>query len=342
MTPDPAEGDRLLGAPHPRERAEFIGHADIEAELLSAWRSGRFPHALLLGGPEGVGKATLAYRLARFVLAGGDANAETLKIDTDHPVFHQVAALSHPDLLALRRLPSDEGKALSKFIRVDDMRRVTSFLGSTAAYGGWRVCIVDAAEDMNRESANAILKLLEEPPGRSLFILVSHAPGRLLPTIRSRCRRIEMNALSLQSVGEALNSLGEELPDIQSGDVPGAVEASQGSVRRALSFLLEGGESLDVLTRTRALLGQLPNIDSASIAALGDKLRGDNLEVFSEAVTDWLAAAATGDGTPARLARYAEAWENVRRATAAAETYNLDRKPLAFQVFAVLADATRE
>jgi DNA polymerase-3 subunit delta' len=338
---DPVEGDRLLGAPHPRERFDLIGHADIEAELLAAWQANRLPHAILLGGPQGIGKATLAYRLTRFVLAGGGKDAKDLSLAKDDPISRQVAALSHPDMLVLRRVKEEDKKAISQVIRVEDTRRITSFFGSTSAYGGWRVCIVDAVEDMNAASANAILKLLEEPPARSLFILVSHTPGRLLPTIRSRCRRMAVKPLTNGEVAHALSSLAHDLPDLDQTQIANASESSQGSVGRALSLLLGGEDGLEILQMTHGILAKLPDIESASIAALGDKLRGDNLGVFAEAVEDWLAAAATADGEPARLARFAEAWDKVRRATATAEIYNLDRKPLVFQVFTMLSEAAR-
>ncbi len=341
MISDAIEGDRLAGAPHPRERFDLVGHGETETDLLSAWQANRLPHAILLGGPQGIGKATLAYRLTRFLFAGGKRDAKNLSVAEDHPVARQVAALSHPDLLVLRRVKEEDKKAISQVIRVEDTRRITSFFGSTSAYGGWRICIVDAVEDMNAASANVLLKLLEEPPARSLFLLISHTPGRLLPTIRSRCRRITMKPLSGSDVAQALASLARDLPDLDQAQFASAAEASQGSVGRALSLLLGGEDGLEILEMTRAMLGKLPNVESASVAALGDKLRGDNLGVFSEAVEDWLAEAATGDGDPARLAQFAEAWDKVRRATATAEIYNLDRKPLVFQVFTMLSEAAR-
>ncbi|MBS4084691.1 MAG: DNA polymerase III subunit delta' [Rhizobiales bacterium] len=341
MISDPVEGDRLLGAPHPRERFDFFGHADAEAELLAAWQAERLPHAILLGGPQGIGKATLAYRFTRFVLSGGNSTARDLSVAADHPTSRQVASLSHPDLLVLRRVKEEDKKAISQVIRVEDTRRITSFFGSTSAYGGWRVCIVDAVEEMNAASANAILKLLEEPPARSLFLLISHTPGRLLPTIRSRCRRLAMKALAPGEVAQALASLSQSIPELDQAQFASAAEASQGSVGRALSLLFGGEDGLEVMHLTRELLARLPAVESASIAALGDKLRGDNLGVFAEAVEDWLADAATGDGPAERLARFAEAWDKVRRATATAEIYNLDRKPLVFQVFTMLSEAAR-
>ncbi len=341
MISDPIEGDRLAGAPHPRERFDLVGHAATERELLAAWQANRLPHALLLGGPQGIGKATLAYRLTRFVLAGGRSGANDLAMPEDHPISRQVASLSHPDLLVLRRVKEEDKKTMSQVIRVEDTRRITSFFGSTSAYGGWRICIVDAVEEMNAASANAILKLLEEPPARALFILISHTPGRLLPTIRSRCRRLTMKPLSAGEVTQTLRSLNDSLPELDRMQFDSAAEASQGSVGRALSLLLGGESGIEILEMTRQILARLPSIESSSIAALGDKLRGDNLGIFAEAVEDWLAAAATGDGEPARLAQFAEAWEKVRRATATAEIYNLDRKPLVFQVFTMLSEAAR-
>ncbi len=341
MISDPVEGDRLAGSPHPRERFDLVGHKDVEEALLTAWKANRLPHAILLGGPQGIGKATLAYRLTRFVLSGGSENASDLSVSPDHPVSRQVASLSHPDLLVLRRVKGEEQKNISQVIRVEDTRRITSFFGSTSAYGGWRVCIVDAVEEMNAASSNAILKLLEEPPARSLFILISHTPGRLLPTIRSRCRRIDMKALASGEVSQALAALAADLPELDQSQIESAAEAGQGSVGRALSLLLGGEDGLEVLQLTREMLAKLPSVESGSVAALGDKLRGDNLGVFAEAVEDWLADAATGDGEPARLAQFAEAWDKVRRATATAEIYNLDRKPLVFQVFTMLSQAAR-
>ena len=194
------EGDRLKGSPHPREQTKFFGHAAAEAEVLAAWNRGRFPHALLLGGPEGIGKATLAYRIARFLLAAPKSGATSLEIPADHPVSRQVAALSHPDLIALRRIASEEGKKPPSEISVDEVRRAISFFGSTAAMGGWRIAIVDSVDELNKNGTNALLKVLEEPPAHSLFLLISHAPGRLIATIRSRCQKISL--LSLIHISE--------------------------------------------------------------------------------------------------------------------------------------------
>jgi DNA polymerase-3 subunit delta' len=343
---DTEESDRLEGAPHPRERNTLIGHDAAEAATLAAWQAGRLPHAILIGGPEGIGKATLAWRIARFVLANprpGAAGAEpqSLAVDPEHQASRQVRALAHPDLLLLRRVPNEQTRKLYSEIRVDDIRRTISFFGSTAAYGGWRVCILDCAENLNRFGANALLKILEEPPSQSLLLIVSHAPGRLLPTIRSRCRRLYLRPLAVEDVERTLAGLAGEIADLPREKFAEAARACGGSVRRALELLL--GEWLEVRNLTAELLARLPATDGMSLHTLGERIqREQGLSIFAETVGDWLAAAATDRAKPpARLARFAETWEKVRRAAVETEVHNLDRKPLVFQVFSMLAEATR-
>ena len=337
------EADRLNGAPAPREQPRLVGHAEARSLVREAWDAGKLPHALLLGGPEGVGKATFAYQVARFVLSGGNAPADSLDIDPAHPVFRQVAALAHPDLLVLRRTPNDNGR-LPTFIPAETVRRVRSFFGSTAALGGWRVCIVDTLDEVNAQGANALLKTLEEPPDRSLFLLVSHAPGRLLPTIRSRCRMVPLRALSSAEVESALGNLATSMPDLERERFGEAANASEGSVRAALTLL--SGEGLAVRRSTTALLGTLPNIDQKALHALGDSLQGDRsnaLESFVSAVETWISDHATGrrHSPDLRLARLPEVWDKVRRAAIDADVYNLDRKTLVFRIFATLSEAVR-
>ena len=173
----------------PRETAALFGHDEAEQALLTSYQSGRVPHAWLIGGPPGIGKATLAYRFARFVLAHPDSaapevqNAASLALDPAHPVARRIAAQAQGDLLVLERVVNEQTGKLYTVIRVDDVRRTVSFFGSTAGEGGWRIAIVDSVDDLQREGANALLKVLEEPPERAHLLLVSHAPGRELPTI---------------------------------------------------------------------------------------------------------------------------------------------------------------
>src|SRR6201985_1713863 len=194
-----------ISVAHPRETAAFFGHREAETALLQAYRSGRIPHAWLIGGAQGIGKATLAYRMARFVLAHRDPgtaavqDAETLWISPDDPVARHIAAGAHGGLLALERSLNDKG-VLRTVITVDETRETISFFGSTAAVEGWRVCIVDTVDELNPNAANALLKIVEEPPQQSLFLLVSHAPARVLPTIQSRWRKLLLRPLSTEDV----------------------------------------------------------------------------------------------------------------------------------------------
>jgi DNA polymerase-3 subunit delta' len=335
------EGDRLAGAPHPRERTSLVGHAEVEAEILAAWNAERLPHAFLIGGQEGIGKATLAYRIARFVLSNPKPSAKTLNLPADHPVSRQIAVLSHPDLLVLRRLATEEGKKPPTEISAEEARRPIKFFGTTAAYGGYRVCIVDSLDELNKHGANSLLKVLEEPPARSLFLLISHSFGRLLPTIRSRCQKISLRPLSTEQVTQAIKEIAVEMEELPLTKIDDAAKASGGSVRHALGLLL--GDGLEVRSLTEKLLAQLPETDGDGMQKLGDQLRGDGeFSVFTETVEDWLAMAATrSNAPPARLARFAETWENVRRAAIETDAYGLDRKPLVFQVFSMLAEATQ-
>jgi len=331
----------------PRETMSLFGHRDAELNLLNAYRSGRIPHAWLIGGAQGIGKATLAYRLARFVLANSDPNAPvvqkatTLTVDSDHQVAHRIAAQAQCDLLVLERVINEQTGKLYTVIRVDDVRRSVSFFGSTAGEGGWRIAIVDAMDDMQREGANALLKVLEEPPRRTLLILVSHAPGRELPTVRSRCRRLLLRPLGAADVSRAIAAATGLSP--QDSKVMAAAAASDGSVGRALRFL--DGPALALRQRVLDLFAQLPDPDPRALHALGDALGGSEpqtLHAFMDLVNGWLSARLDDDTKlPSRIARVAQTWEKVNRAARDVETYNLERKPLIFSVFGLLAEAAR-
>lgn len=333
--------------PHPRETAVLHGHREAEQALLAAYRGGRPAHAWLIGGPRGIGKATLAYRMARFVLAHPDpAAAEvqaatSLAVDPGHRVARRISAEAQNDLLALERTESDTG-TLRTVITVEQVRRTVGFFGATAGEGGWRVCLVDSADELKfPEASNALLKVLEEPPARCLFLLVSHAPGRLLPTIRSRCRTLMLRPLATADVVEAAAAAGGLDPADPA--LAQAAAASDGSVARALA--LSGGPLMAVRERVLALLAKLPEGDPRALHALGDTLdRADKeaFETFTETVRDWLSARLDREPRePAALMPVAELWERVNRATRDAEVFNLDRKPLVFQVFGWLAEAAR-
>jgi len=331
----------------PRETTALFGHDEAERALLEAYKGGRIPHAWLIGGPPGIGKATLAFRLARFVMAHPDPraaetqSADSLAIDPESPVARRIAAQAQGDLLVLERSINEQTGKLYTVIRVDDVRRTASFFGSTAGEGGWRIAIVDAVDDLQREGANALLKVLEEPPKRSLLLLISHAPGRELPTIRSRCRRLLLRPLETEDVGRALAAATGRDPS--EADVRRAAEASEGSVGRALGLL--DASALALRQRVLELFAQLPNPDPRALHALGEAISGSDprtLEAFMDLVNGWLSAqlAETSRGR-AQMARVAETWEKVNRAAREAEIYNLERKPLVFSVFGALAEAAR-
>lgn len=328
--------------PHPRQTLSLYGHAEAERAFLDAYRAGRMPHAWLIGGPRGIGKATLAYRMARFVFAHPDADtardATSLSLPPDHPAVHRVAAQGHSDLLALERTEGDNGK-LRTVIAVEQVRRTVSFFGSTAGEGGWRVCIVDSADELNPAGANALLKILEEPPEKSLLLVVTHAPGRLLPTIRSRCRRLALRPLQQGDVARAVaDALGR---DAAEPDIKTAALAADGSVARAIELL--GGGALQVRERVNVLLAALPAVDPRGLHALGDALGRDEsaLAAFVDAVRDWLSARLIAPAEPARLARFADVWDQLNRAARDTEIFHLERKPFVFNVFGWLAEASR-
>ncbi|MGA2894078.1 MAG: DNA polymerase III subunit delta' [Xanthobacteraceae bacterium] len=340
---DDADDDEV---PHPRATSGLFGHAAAEATLLAAYRSGRVPHAFLIAGPKGIGKATLAYRMARFVLAhpdpaGREAQAATsLTVAANHPVARRIAAQAQPDLLIVERTLNDKG-VLHKQIAVEDIRRTVAFFGSTAGEGGWRVAIVDAVDELNRSGANALLKVLEEPPQRTLLFLVSHSASRVPATLRSRCRILTLRPLAETEVAAAVaaaTGVSADDPNIVT-----AAAAADGSVSRALALLDEG--ALALRRQALDLLDRLPALDTRALHALGEALAGTDpqpLAAFVDTVNVWLSLRLDREPTAlARLALLAEAWQRVNSAARDAETYNLERKPFVFNVFGLLAEATR-
>src|SRR5258707_9151087 len=316
---------------HPRETTDLLGHRAAETALLDAYRSDRIPHAWLIGGAQGIGKATLAYRMARFVLAHRNPlapsvqRAETLAVDPSEPVARQIAAEAHGGLMVLERGLNDRG-VLRTVITVDETRETISFFGSTAAVEGWRVCIVDTVDELNPNAANALLKILEEPPRQSLFLLVSHAPARALPTILSRCRKLPLRPLSSEDViRAAARATDREIDDPALSE---AAAASEGSVARALTLL--GGDALKLQQRTAALLATLPRVDPRELHALGDSLGISDrvaLAAFIDGVERWVSERLHADEANAnanlpRLARLAEGWEKIARAAPDTADYN--------------------
>jgi DNA polymerase-3 subunit delta' len=339
--------DTESAIPSPRETLSLFGHAAAEATLLSAYKSGQIPHAWLIGGAQGIGKATLAYRMAKFVLGHPDPSssdvqkATSLDVAPDNVAARKVAAGSHGGLLTLERSVNDKG-VLRSVITVDESRETIPFFGSTAAIAGWRICIVDTVDELNANASNALLKILEEPPARSLFFLISNAPARVLATIQSRCRKLMLRPLSIADVlHAAAQASGTSETD---SELREAAELADGSVARALD--LRDGEALGLQQRTSALLDNLPQLDPRALHALGDALPLNDrvaLRAFIDTVDRWLTGHLHAGDVQAnlpRLARLSQVWEKINQSARETEAFNLERKPLVFSVFGLLAEAT--
>ena len=367
--------------PPPRKNLHLVGHERAEAVLLDAWNSGRLPHAWLISGPRGIGKATLAHRFARFVLSDGGGEerglfgdaaaalpAGSMAVSRESPIFQRIASGGHADLFTLERtIPPEPEKRLRnmtadeielkkrKSIIVEDVRRATSFMRRTAAEGGWRVVVVDCADEMTTSAANAVLKILEEPPPQALFLMVSHAPGRLLPTIRSRCRRLVLSPLAHEQVSSLL---AEFRPDLTAEDRRTLAGLADGSIGEALRLADAGG--LELYREMVRMLGTLGRLDIAGAHALGEKVgRKDREEEYATLATlleRWLArlvVQAASKQPPHHIVRgeraigaellqrapldqWMEVWEKVTRLMAKAGSANLDRKQVVIGAFLML------
>lgn len=273
------EPDRVEGAPHPRETTALFGQQAAESAFLDAYRQGRLHHGWLLTGPRGVGKATLAWKIARFLLAtpeddGGffaPAPPDRLDIAADHPVMRRSIALTEPRLFLLRRGPNDSRSSLSNIISVDDVRKMKTFFQFHATDGGRRAAIIDSADELNPAAANALLKLLEEPPEGVTLLLVSHQPSRLLPTIRSRCRELRLAPLGPDDMARALAAAGAE-----AGDGTALAELAAGSVGEAIRIANLDG--LALYARLVELLSGVPRLDRPALIALAEAGAGRGAE----------------------------------------------------------------
>ncbi|RVT95943.1 DNA polymerase III subunit delta' [Rhodovarius crocodyli] len=319
-----------MTAPEPRENPLLLGHEGAEALMAGAAHAGRLHHAWLMTGAPGIGKATLAYRFARWLLAGAPAG-ESLHLPAEHPVFRRVAAAAHADLLTLAP-NTGEGKRV--MIRVEDVRGLKGFMSLTPAEGGWRVVVLDQPETMDAAGQNALLKTLEEPPPRAMLLLACAAPGRLLPTIMSRVRRLELSPLAPATMDSLL---GGFLPDMPAEERAELIGLAGGSPGRALQ--LAAGEGLEMARLAREALEGVPPRRAAEIAERVAARDVGPMNTFFTLLRALLAGGtrAAGQGAcPPWAARrspgeWAELWSRLGAHAAAADRLALERKQAVMQ-----------
>lgn len=346
------------------EAERFLGHEHAESLFLRRWKRGRVAHAWSISGPEGIGKAAFARRVARFVLAAGeDTAADSLAIPPDHPIGRRVTSGGHPDLMVLSRGAGTGEESARRIIGVDEVRGAGRFLSLTPGEAGWRVVIVDAADDLNVNAANALLKMLEEPPSNTLILLVSHVPGRLPATLRSRCCRLALSPLPEPVLRELLEV---QLPEAGADERETLAALAEGSIGRAVALADAGGPEL--FRKLVGFAGSLPELDVPALHEFAEGLARRDAEAAWR-TTMWLwarwlariaAAAArassrqSGNGSvagereaarmlTARLGveRLAALWEKTVAQTAQAEGLNLDRKQVVISAFHQLQSAYR-
>lgn len=278
MTETSETPDQAPGAPHPRETDKIFGQDTAQQTFLDAFNSGRLHHGWLLTGPKGIGKATLAWRIARFLLAtppqdegglfGAPPPVASLTVDSEHPVARRIASGGEPGLALIRRSVNEDTKRLRNEIVAEDIRRLNKFFGLSATDGGHRVVIVDAADEMNITAANALLKMLEEPPARTTLLLISHQPSRLLPTIRSRCRTLRLSPLGPADMAAAIGQTGVDLPE----NTDHLAALASGSVGAALR--LASMDGLKLYADLVSVLNTLPRLERPRAIALADSVSG--------------------------------------------------------------------
>lgn len=338
----PEQHDTLEGVPEPAETPFLVGHEDVATMLVGAYRAGKLPHALMFVGPVGIGKATLAFHLAHHLLKYPRHEESPLQLavpDPASPLFRQIAQGAHPSVLHLTRPLNERTKSFKSVVTVDEIRKVGSFLSLTSHDGGYRVVIVDPADDMNANAANALLKNLEEPPARTLFILIVHAPGSLLPTIRSRCQVIRLSPLEPQGLGQVMEAVGQGAGDA------GLLARAGGSVRNAILLSQYGG--LEIAGALENLV-RSPRYEIAAAHRLADVVAGRDaavpFDIFNRHALDLLAQearqAALG-GDLARARALTDAWQEARDTIIEMETYNLDKKQHALSMIDRLNSAFR-
>lgn len=304
----------------------LFGHSEAEASFLSAFRSGRLHHAWLIEGASGIGKARLALRISAFLLGANGSEAAPFDAPADDPVMRTVLAGNHPDMSVQQRQLNDKGK-LAQDISVEQIRQMTHFFSMKPAMGGWRIGIVDAIDETNRASANALLKTLEEPPAQSILLLINHRSRPLLPTIRSRCRALQLTTLSDEDCAMALEAVGASRE---------AGKLARGRPGRGLR--LSSPAAMAAASAARTLIKAMPKpTDKLLTSALNTASDGPEAEMaFRDEIFEWVAKKAETEP------RAAKVWLNLARLAGEAESLNMDAAQVASKIIAALQEAAVE
>jgi DNA polymerase-3 subunit delta' len=343
----PEQHDTLEGVAEPSENPVLVGHGDAVAMIAGAYAAGKLPHGIMLVGPRGIGKATLAFHIAHHLLRHPVAEAAPDRLaepDPASPLFRQIATGAHPAVLHLTRPFNDKTRKFATLLTVDEIRRVNRFLSMTSHDGGYRIVIVDPADDMNTNAANALLKNLEEPPVRTVFLLIVHSAGSLLPTIRSRCQVVRLHPLSAEEVEATLRRLGVALPE-NAAARQALLGRAGGSVRDAVLLTEFGG--LEIADTVDSLVAAA-DLDLALAYRLADAVSGRDHEIRFDLMNAHMldlvanaASAAAVAGQTARADDFAGLWQELRIAIGDTDTYNLDRKQHALNMILRLHDTLR-
>lgn len=345
----------------PRENSIFVGHRKVVQELSLSWQSKRLHHAWLFAGPRGVGKATLAFRFARFLLEGSyEGLQNSFYLSPDHPVYRRVASGGHSDIKVIDSSACDRSGQIKTNIVVDDIRAIKRVLTLTPGEGEWRIIVIDGAEEMNKSAGNALLKFLEEPPPQSIFILICHSPGRLLPTIVSRCRRLNFRPVSDKQLKDLIKS--NIAPGLTNSEVEVLAHLSEGSPGRAATLIECNG--LEIYSRINGIISEFPHLDIKAVHALANECVKKDLgqvsfhtiselltwslsKLIREVASDELSKHGMSKENESwqglmrrgNLESWANVWEELRRLFSDAEHSSLEPKAVIIKAFTTLQQA---